>query len=104
MSYPTAAQVLAGVMFGAADEVEGTLEVPAVGDVKEGVTFGAAGADTGTYPLTEDTAAAQLATDVAAVTAAKANILLAGNILGVAGDGLTDEQLQQIRTHPLLKL
>lgn len=48
MGYPTAAQVLSGVVFGATNELTGTLVVPSASNVKAGVTFGAAGATTGT--------------------------------------------------------
>jgi hypothetical protein len=56
-----------------------------VGNVVSGVTFGDSDSLTGTYPTSTTTAAAQLATDVAAVTAAKAGITTATTILGVAG-------------------
>ena len=50
-SYPTAAQVLDGVVFGPSDNLTGTVVLPAVGDVQESVTFGASSALVGTLEL-----------------------------------------------------
>lgn len=79
MSYPTEAQVTAGVAFGAANELTGT------------------GADAAALVAT------QLATDVAAVTAKKGEMLRTTTILGVTGDGLPATLLRDIRNRPLLK-
>lgn len=54
-------------------------------DVRDGMTNGQ---DTGTYPTTETTQAAQLATDTAAVAAEANKILNGTTILGVAGTAL----------------
>jgi len=40
MAYPTAPQVLSGVVFGAANELTGTYVPPTASNVKAGVTFG----------------------------------------------------------------
>lgn len=121
MGYPTAAQVTAGVVFGASNELTGTgadaaalVAAQLATDVAEVDSKKASIKDdidildvTGTYDFNaaiNASADAQLATDVAAVTAQKPNMLLAASILGVAGDGLSDTQLQKIRNHPLLKL
>lgn len=49
MAYPTAAQVLNGVVFGASNELTGTYVAPSVANVLAGVHFGAASALEGTY-------------------------------------------------------
>lgn len=51
MGYPTADQVLLGVVFGASNELTGTLRVPTAAQVKNGVSFGPADALTGTVTL-----------------------------------------------------
>ena len=63
----------------------GTVSLPEETEVVAGVTFGDSDSLTGSYPTSATTAAAQLATDVAAVTAAEAGITTATTILGVTG-------------------
>ena len=63
----------------------GTVSLPEETEVVAGVTFGDSDSLTGSYPTSATTAAAQLATDVAAVTAAEAGITTATTILGVSG-------------------
>jgi hypothetical protein len=66
--------------------------VAAVGDVKSGVDRG--DGSLGTYPTTETSQAAQLATDQAAVTAASDHIDGDTTIIGVEGTGMTTDTLR----------
>ncbi len=79
--------------------VAGTYAAVAAANVVDGVTFGADSFLTGTYPTSAATAAAQLATDTAAVAGKQAGFPAETVILGVSGTMpmFTATELEQIR-------
>jgi hypothetical protein len=84
---PDVGKVASGTSYGiGGNGSTGTLVLPAAGSVVSGTSYGVGGnGSTGTYPTTAASQAAQLAVDVAVVTAAEASIASTATILGVAG-------------------